>query len=171
VSGPGPQKRPTAGATSGQQHRDDLLQAYKDLVHEAQEKATQRGLPPEVPAKRHTFLIVMLLILILSLGSLVLFPQWYFPPDRVESPLLTDASLRLSVHREILRVEEFKKTNGRLPVSLKEAGGGETGVQYTLTGDSYTLSARSGSMSVSYESGTSPDQFLGDAYDRIRRRK
>jgi len=168
----GGSKKPGAPTPpSGQYNREDLLKAYKDLVHEAQEKATHREPPPESPPSHRAFWITVLLVLMLSLGSVLFYPQWYFPPQRHEDPILTDASLRLAVHREILRIEQYKKASGRLPATLKEAGGGETGVQYTINGEDYTLTARSGSISVSYQSGTPPEQFLGDAYERVRRRK
>lgn len=158
--------------TPSEQHdRRDLLKAYKDVVHEEQERLAHRGMTDyEPPKQRRFFWITMLLILGLSVGSVAVHPEWFVQQERVESSDLRDASLRLLMYREILRVESFKKARGRLPVSLAEAGGGDTDVGYTVNGYNYVLRGSSGTLELSYDSRTSPLQFVGNAYERVRRR-
>lgn len=148
--------------------RSDLVEAYKDLIHAEKERLT--GTAEEAPPVRWAFWSIMLLLLVGSVGALVLKPEWFFPPAPLQTPQIQDASLRLQVYREILRVDAFRKAQGRLPASLQEAGGGDSGVQYTGVGGSYSLSASEGGHSVIYQSSTPPETFLGKSYDEIRRR-
>lgn len=162
-------RQPDAGPA--QPDRRDLLKAYKDVVHEEQEKLAHRGLVEmEPPKSRKAFWITVLVLLSVSLGSIGLHPEWFVQKERVESSDLRDASLRLLIYREILRVENFKKARGRLPVTLAEAGGGDTDIAYAVRGYNYFLSGSSGTLELSYDSRTSSAKFVGNSYERVRRR-
>jgi len=166
-----PATSPPGSAPPGQADvvdRSELVEAYKDLLHS--EKARLSGAGDDTPPVRRPFWWVMFLLLVGSVGSLLLKPEWFFPPAPKETPQIQEASLRLMVYREILRVEAFRKAQGRLPGTLNEAGGGDTGVQYSAQGDGYSLSASSDGRSVVYQSTTPPNAFLGNSYDEIRRR-
>ncbi len=93
-------------------------------MQEAQQKRSRRNVPEQTPARKIGFWTISLGILLASAGSLALHPEWFFPKERVETPEIQDASLRLLIYREIIHVEQFRRANGRLPNSLQEAGGG-----------------------------------------------
>ena len=162
--------RPSPKKPAGPEKYDrrDLVKAFQDVVQD-QEKRAGHAVEQQ-PGSRWGFWGIALVLLGASLGSLVLHPEWFFPQERVETAEVQDASLRLSIYREILHVEQFRRTNGRLPADLQEAGGGDSGVEYVVNGGGYQLTGRSGTKVLTYDSSTSASAFVGDSYEKIRRR-
>ena len=150
--------------------RRDLVKAYKDVVEEQQQKRSQRDAPEQTPARKIGFWTISLGILLASGLAVSLHPEWFFPKERVETPQIQDASLRLLIYREIIHVEQFRRANGRLPNSLAEAGGGGNGVEYSIEGGGYLLKARNGPIELTYSSSTPPGEFVGDSYEKVRGR-
>src|SRR4030095_10281921 len=150
--------------------RRDLVKAYKDVVEEQQQKRAPRHVPEQTPARKIGFWTISLGILLACGLTVTLHPEWFFPKERVETPEIQDASLRLLIYREILHVEQCRRANGRLPNSLREAGGGENGVEYSMEGDGYLLKARNGVIELTYNSSTPAGEFVGDSYEKVRRR-
>jgi hypothetical protein len=159
---------PTTNQPGGQPDRRALLQAFKDVVKSEQDK--KDGAPKETQ-KSSTYLIVMSLLLVASVGVLLGRPAWLFPRPPVESPEIRDASLRIRMYVEIERIEQFKAANGRYPATLIEAGGDSTGLTYTTGPSGYTLSGRNGEITATFAAGSNPREFLGDSYQAIARRR
>ena len=162
-----PKKKP--GRTEPYDRRD-LVKAYQDVVQEEQLKRSRRDAPEQTPARKIGFWTVSLGILLACAGAVSLHPEWFFPKERVETPEIQDASLRLLIYREIIHVEQFRRANGRLPNSLREAGGGENGVEYSMEGGGYRLKARNGAIELTYNSSTPAGEFVGDSYEKVRGR-
>jgi len=150
--------------------RRDLVKAYKDVVEEQHQKRTRRDVPEQTPARKIGFWTISLGILLACGLSVSMHPEWFFPKERIESPEIKDASLRLLIYREIIHVEQFRRANGRLPNSLQEAGGGNNGVEYSIEGGGYLLKARNGGIELSYNSNTPPGEVVGDSYEKVRGR-
>jgi hypothetical protein len=162
-----PKKKPGANEPYD---RRDLVKAYKDVVQQEQQKRVRPGVAGQTPARKIGFWTISLGILLASGLTVMLHPEWFFPKERVETPEIQDASLRLLIYREIIHVEQFRRANGRLPNSLSEAGGGGNGVEYSIEGSGYLLKARNGTVELTYNSSTPPREFVGDSYEKVRGR-
>lgn len=157
-----------SSSSSGLPDRRALLQAYQDVIRTSNEKPAP---PPPEPASRLPFWIGSI-GLIVGLTVVTLWqPEWLFTPQFKESPALSEASLRVRIYSEILRVERFQAGNSRLPISLQEARGDTTGVDYEATKTGYLLTGKSGPLTIIYKSEIPPKQFLGNSYALIRARR
>ncbi len=163
-----PPKRPSSSSSSGLPDRRALLQAYQDVIRTANEKPAP---PPPEPPSRLPFWITAA-TLIVTLTVLTFWqPPWLFTPDVKDSPAMVEASLRVRLYGEILRIERFQAGNGRLPGTLAEARGDSTGVKYEPTKTGYTLTGHSGALTIVYKSEIPPKQFVGNSYALIRARR
>lgn len=140
------------------------------MVREDHDKRTGPGAPPPPPPSKAPFWIFMLVLTAALAALLVAQPEWLFPRPTPEPPELKEASLRVRMFTEIDRIEQFRNREGRMPVSLQEAAGDTTGVHYTPGEGGYSLTGTNGTLSLTYASSQSPREFLGNAYDLIRRR-
>ena len=153
----------------GSPDRRELLQAFQDVVRSEQEKKSQVSTPEPTTARRATR-SVMLLTAVGLLFVLVTQPGWLFPRPPEETPALREASLRVRMFVEIDRVERFRADSGRLPRTLVEAGSDTSGLTYLPTEGGYTLSGVNNGLSLTYRSGTSPREFLGNSYRMVAQR-
>jgi hypothetical protein len=152
---------------TGKPDRRALLQAYQDVVRATQERPAPRRLM--VPDRTPFWIGVILLILGL-IALLVFQPGWLFNRPPAESPQVQEASLRIRMYVEIDRVERFRQAHGKLPVNLAEAGGDSTGLSFEHRGEGYILSGSNGQIQLRYQSGESPEAFLGNSYQAVRER-
>ncbi|MEP6573325.1 MAG: hypothetical protein ABJD11_11545 [Gemmatimonadota bacterium] len=150
--------------------RRALADAFDTLVKSEAQRKADEALPPSPPARGLRWFILGAL-LIGSISVLVLQPAWLFPgPPAPETTQVQEASLRLVIYRDIQRVEAYRRTNGRLPLTVTEAGL-PADTRYTVpTVDSYTISESSGPLRLTYKSTVAPADFLGNAYALIRAR-
>jgi hypothetical protein len=111
--------------------------------------------------------------LIVILATLSVWqPPWLFSPQLRESPALVEASLRVRIYAEIVRIERYQhQNNNQLPPTLPAAGGDTTGVTYERVKSGYTLTGKSGDLVIVYKSEVSPKQFVGNSYGLIRARR
>lgn len=151
-----------------QDRKAELLQAYQDVVKFANEKPAPPR--PEPPSRAPFWIACGSLIVILT--TLTIWqPPWLFSQPAKETPALMEASLRVRIYAEILRIERFQSTNSnRLPASLIDVGGDTTGVAYALVKTGYTLTGRNGPLTIVYKSEQPAKQFLGNSYSLIRAR-
>jgi hypothetical protein len=150
--------------------RRALADAYDRLVKSEAERKVNDALPPPPPRRSYRGPILGVL-LVASVTALVLRPAWLFPPPPApESTAVQEASLRLVVYRDIQRVEAWRRTNGRLPLTASEAGLPVDAKYTTPTADTYTISEANGPLRLTYRSTDAPADFLGNAYSVIRRR-
>ncbi len=152
--------------------KTDLLEAARAVVKEREEKAKQVAaarMQPEV-RRRVSFLSLLSLV---GLLLLLVRPAWLAGPKAppVESPVIVEASLRLSMLRERQRVADFAKQHGRLPTSLAEAGSTAPGIGYeALPEQHFRLFAQAGDTLLVLRSNESMSQFLGKSLREIKNR-
>ena len=170
----GPQKppRPSAGAAPSQPHdRRALLEAFQDVVRSEAEKKAAGPSAPEAPPSRAPFWVVSLLLAAGLTALLLLQPPWLFTSPPPESRAMQEASLRVQMFVEIDRLERFRTQTGRAPASATEAGlGAGSDLSYEATPSGYRLTGRNGPVTLTYNSGTPPAEFLGNAYQVVRAR-
>jgi hypothetical protein len=104
-------------------------------------------------------------------ATLLMQPAWLFPRAPEEPPAVREASLRVLMYVAIERVEQFRAEHGELPQTLLEAGSDTTGLSYTVGPSGYSLTGQNRGVTVTYSSGTSPREFLGNSYQLIARRR
>lgn len=162
-------RRPSSSKHPPEDPRAALLQAYQDVVKFANEQPKR---PPPDPPSRLPFWITMG-SLIATLTTLTVWqPPWLFTPQLKESSAMSEASLRVRIYSEIVRIERYQQQhNSQLPPTLADAGGDTTGVSYTLLRTGYTLTGKSGPLVIVYKSDTTPKQFVGNSYALIRARR
>ena len=149
--------------------KTDLLEAARAVVKDRNEKVAAARMQPAV-RKRVSFLTL------LSLAGLLLIllqPSWLAGPKATpaESPVIREASVRLSMLRERQRVTDFAKRTGRLPISLAEAGSTVPGLGYeALPGQQFRLFAQAGDSLLVLRSTDSMAPFLGNSLREIKNR-
>lgn len=147
--------------------KHDLLAAAEAAV------TTRPGAGQDAPRPRgsRSRMVLSSLTLIALMGTYisVVRPEWVFTATPVaESPQIVEASLRLAMVRERQRVEEFLRTNNRLPGTLAEAGGTLPGAGLTVgAGRSFTVSAPLGSGTLELRSNEPLEAFLGNSLEVI----
>lgn len=161
---------PPSKKTPGPHDRSALLQAFQDVVRDQQDKKTGSPAGERLPS-RHTYSLIMLAMAAGLMAILVLKPAWLFPPPIEESTELRNASLRVRMYVEIERVEQFRVANGHLPASLVQAEADTTGLSYSTDGTKYSLTGVNQGVSLTYASGTVPQEFLGNSYALITHRR
>ena len=101
-------------------------------------------------------------VLVLQSAGLVPAP---LPPET--SPV-QEASLRLVIYRDIQRVEAYRRTNGRLPLTVTEASL-PAEARYTVpTADRSSISEASGPLRPNDKSKGAPAALLANSYDVSR---
>jgi hypothetical protein len=149
--------------------KTDLLEAARAVIKDGHEKARRARLQPE-ERRRVGFMTV------LSVAGLVLVllqPSWLAGPDALppETPAIVEASMRLSMIRELQRVSDFEKHTGRLPTSLAEAGSSVPGLGYeALPEQHFRLFAQAGDSLLVLRSTDSISRFLGNSLREIKNR-
>jgi hypothetical protein len=149
--------------------KTDLLEAARAVIRDRNEKARRARLQPE--ERRRVGLMT-----VLSVAGLVLVllqPSWLAGPDALppETPAIVEASMRLSMIRELQRVSDFEKHTGRLPASLAEAGSTVPGLGYeALPEQHFRLFAQAGDSLLVLRSTDSISQFLGNSLREIKNR-
>ena len=149
--------------------REALLAAKQAIIRDAAKKRAEAAVAPPPKSRSGSRFFLAAIALGLA-GLLVLRPAWLFPPPVVETPAVQDASLRVRMYVEILRIERFRQDQGRLPTTLLESGGDTTGLQYVQDGRTYSITGKNAGRSLTYRSTTPPETFLGNSYELIRQR-
>jgi hypothetical protein len=150
--------------------RRALVKAFQDVVRTEREKQTQSSRSEVTPARR-SFQRGMMLLAVVLAAILLSRPSWLFSSAPQESPALREASLRVSMYVAIQRLERFRSDSGRLPASLQELGTDTTGLRYQTTAGGYALTGTNNGLSLTYQSGTPPKEFLGDSYRQVTQRR
>ena len=152
--------------------KTDLLEAARAVVHDRKERETQARAQQLNPGVRRR---VGMLLLISLTGVLLLIvrPSWLTGPDTVppESPLIAEASLKLTMARERDRVTAFQRQNARLPVDLGEAGITVPGLGYeVLENGGFRLYAQGKDSLLVLGSTDSMALFLGTSLRDLKNR-
>lgn len=79
------------------------------------------------------------------------------------SPAAAEERARVALYLERSRIEDYRRTRGRLPTSLADAGAVETGVSYRRADTGYLLEATPGRITLQLTDRMNSDSFLGEA--------
>ncbi len=160
-------KEPRSGDRPARVSPREYADALGDVMRdEERKKAAATG--PSGSARRRTSPMMWLVFSVLCVVSGYLWlasPGFLRPaPPRPLPASLVEAGLRVEVALQARRIEAYREREGRLPVSLQEAGNPFTTVRYVREdAQSYRLSADQEGIHVGYSSGESLESFLGDA--------
>ncbi len=153
--------------------KSNLYEAARAAIEDQESKADQeRTARMSASGRRRSFGLLFLVGLTGAL-LLILRPVWLVGPDRPppESPAVATASLRLGMLRERDRIFEYRRSNGRLPATLAEAGIALPDLLYQVQGvDSFQLTGQSGDSVIVLQSGDDMTAFLGGSLQVIRDR-
>ncbi len=142
--------------------KSDRLRAYDGLVKSEAKKALEPTEP--VHTTRPPYVAVAALLLSLSgfgyiwLGE----PAWlYDSASTVESAESAQAGLRFGLYLTAKRLEEYRRSAGRLPATIAEAGSTEDGIRYVRKSDSsFEISGWKGDLGLTLLSSQSPEALL-----------
>ncbi|MFQ6045450.1 MAG: hypothetical protein ACE5PT_03695 [Gemmatimonadales bacterium] len=143
--------RQTPGDESPDGYIAEIMQREAELAaHAAAAPVSRRR------RSRVSFLFVLLLILVvLSVWNLVRASR----PPVAFSPEEEIASMRFTVYLIARGLEAHRRTEGRLPRNLEEAGLDVEGISYAVSDSTYVLTGVVGEDSVVYRSGDDLSSF------------
>jgi hypothetical protein len=98
-------------------------------------------------------------------------PDWAFPNKPVvESDALKEAGLRIGMANAAQHLERYRHRNGRLPVSLDDAGAHGDGLGYEPSATGWRLVGRNGPIRLTLSSADPLPKFLGNSFEVLSRR-
>jgi hypothetical protein len=119
---------------------------------------------PPVVVRTRRWVAALGILALLGFGYVWgLRPDWLFSRDvvRTLSPEEEDRTLRLGLYLQHHRVMEYRRTRGKVPAALPEAGDVEEGVEYLPTGDStFQLRASNERLSLELDQSADPETIL-----------
>jgi len=143
--------------------KGELLKAFDQVVDRERERAVERV---SLPVQRRTHVVVAA-ICVLSWGALAYTwigkPAWLFPPDPSanRTPAELETQLRFGLYLSRERVLDYWTEHRRLPATLADAGDVETGIEYTISGDSsFVVSAMLGDSLLTLNESQPADDLL-----------
>ena len=158
---------PPTGGAPGTPPRQALFDAAVEVMRkQSEERAAAEARRRE--QSRVSPIIAGGLTILLAVGVYVAVeqPTWLFPPARpAESRETQEASLRIGLATTMQRIERFRLVQGRLPLTLAEAGSSPSGITYEMReGDRYTLRGTNGPVELTLNSGDSLPVFVGSSF-------
>jgi hypothetical protein len=153
-----------------------LLAAFDTVLKTAAEEREIERLAAEARRRNRgaSRLLLVVCAVVLTFVSVYLYverPEWAFAaPSRPESPVVRQASLRISVANAAQHIERYRQQRGQLPVTLEQAGANGAGISYQRTAAGYQLEGEAEDVRVSFTSGQSLTQFVGKSFEIIDRR-
>lgn len=168
----------TPSPTSPTSVEKQALLAAFDTILKTQAEEREAG-QREAEARRRARtssrpLIGVATAVLLAVGAYlaIMQPPWVFAPRPTpESLAIQEASLRISMANVVQYIERYRRQNARLPESLDQAGARSDGVRYDHLGTaSYRLVGENGPAHVTYISGETLSDFLGNSFQIVVRR-
>ena len=154
--------------------RQQLVGAFQEVVKAEAARKAARATEWTEPGTHWNLLALSAVVIALGSYILIARPAWFIappPPPLVQPREEVEASLRLGIGREAERVEAYRRQYGKLPATLKEAGGGQSGLRYAPMGTGrYTISGTSDGVGLTYDSIDSIATFVGSSYEVVRQR-
>lgn len=153
-----------------------LLEAFDTVLKTAAEERELERLVAEARRRKRgaSRLLLVLCTVIVTFVSAYLYverPEWIFPvASPPESPVVRQASLRISVANAAQHIERYRQQRGQLPVTLEQAGANGAGISYQRTAAGYQLEGENEGIRVSFTSGESLTRFVGKSFEVIARR-
>ena len=153
----------------------ELVAAYQQVVERYRGRSPTDLTPPDPPlriGRTRPWLAALGVFATLALAYVWgIRPDWLFSRDATPTlaPAEEDASLRRGLYLEYHRVMEYRRSNGRVPGALDEAGDVEEGVEYVATGDTtFQLTASNERLTLELRQSDDPETVL-DAAARERK--
>jgi hypothetical protein len=153
-----------------------LLAAFDTVLKTAAEEREIERLAAEARRRNRgaSRLLLVVCAVVLTFVSVYLYverPEWAFAaPSRPESPVVRQASLRISVANAAQHIERYRQQRGQLPATLEQAGANGASISYQRTTAGYQLEGESEGIRVSFTSGESLMRFVGNSFEVIARR-
>ena len=145
---------------------NERAQALAAVLRDQKRRAEREPVPPAAPRNQRARVVAFLASLVLAIYVWFGSPPWaqpYVPP--APTPAEAEAGLRMGMYLQAQRIEVFREANGRLPLSLDEAGERLPGVEYEqITGEVYRLRGRTADRRVTYVSAQPAQEFLANAH-------
>ncbi len=138
-------------ASTGQETAD-ILSAVLKHAAERDVAAKKKAAPKATPL---WMLPVGVMLSVLAGFLLVAPPAWVVVnPIAAQAPEDQVDKLAAAIYMSGMRIESYLATNGRLPQTLTEAGvaAGGQGIDYTVTGQTYTLISSVGEQTLLFDS-------------------
>ena len=149
--------------------RKDLVEALQAVADSQRAEAaeTQRRQQPPPRNGTHPATIFIGILAACVLGWLwIARPAAVFAPDPAAplTPAAAEARTRFALYLERSRVDAYRRSNGRLPTSLEQAGSVEEDVTFRVTdGGGYVLESRASGTLLQLTDRMNSDSFLGTA--------
>ena len=165
---------PPTGSASPE--KKALLQAFDTVLKTAAEERELERLAAEARRRNRgvSRLLLVVCTVIVTFVTVYLYverPEWVFPvASPPESPVVRQASLRISVANAAQHIERYRQQRRQLPASLEQAGANGAGISYQRTAAGYQLEGESEGIRVSFTSGESLTRFVGTSFEVIARR-
>lgn len=153
------------GEQDRRQQLADVLKEVAESQRAAEEEMRRRQRRPRRDGTRPITLAVGLLAAGLLAWLWIARPAAIFAPGTPAplSPAAAEERARIALYLERTRIEDFRRSRGRLPASLEEAGTVEAGVTYFPDGTGYRLEAKPGRLTLLLTDRMDSDSFLGEA--------
>jgi hypothetical protein len=152
---------------------DDIERAM--TLREVMEHVVETAKKPPQPQKPRARGVAVIVICVLLLGasaySWIARPEAIWGPSGAPvSPVLDDASARMSIAIIAQRLADARAQTGHYPLALSEIGEASVAITYTLLGDTaFVLAARTQGDSVEYRSDQPLAEFVGRSADVVAR--
>lgn len=172
------------GSPSRRQHagpslrgsQDDLRDAVRGVMESKRIEASERKAAFASAKKRDDRQLPMVLLL----GALTAILAWAWiarpavifggpPAPIVLSPARAEAQARYALFLERARVDAYRRSHGRNPDQLADAGPVEDGVTYTMSGQGFMLERTANGKVLRLDHAIRPDSFLGGSLDILQR--
>lgn len=144
---------------------DERARILTEVVADAEAREVFQRVVTREPGVTVRKLVVTLILLATAGGVWAWQPPFLAPPEPpLRTPEQVEAALRFAVTLQAERLLQRRTENRRVPDFLREAGDTLPGLVYQRPdGGSFTLEARSGDVTVRYDSRSDLENFLGDA--------
>lgn len=152
---------------SSEDSRRDLADALLQVTEQQRQSAADARRPrPEPPSGTP-----LRTVLVATLAAAVLAWLWIAQPAAVFAPnqppplgpAEAEARARLALYLERVRIEDYRRSTGRLPAALADAGAVEAGVTYRQVEGGFVLESNAGPAPLQLTNRMNSDSFLGNA--------
>lgn len=168
-------ERPPAQPARNNPPKDTKSVLYEAAVQAVQDRAqVAKARVERSPRKKRRGTLIPVLAMIGLAGAILLLvrPNWLEGPTSLppETPAVAAASMRVVLVRERDIILRYLRRTGSLPATLEAAGGSAAGLDYVRAGSEFSVTGHTGDSSITIHSSDSVVAFLGDSFDRLRRR-
>ncbi|MEO5825617.1 MAG: hypothetical protein ABIR59_06995 [Gemmatimonadales bacterium] len=169
--------RPHHSGLSVPDRQDELRTAVRNVIDSNRQEATARKAAVQAAKQREQRQAPMVLLLAALSATLawawIARPAAIFggpPAPAVLSPERAEAQARYALFLERARVDVFRRSHGRYPAKLADAGPVEEGVTYTISGQGFVLERSVNGGVLRLDHAARPESFLGGSLDILQRR-